>query len=204
MSSDTQLFHQVKDIDYLKCSRCKLVFVAPGQRLNPEEEKSRYDLHENDPEDPNYRKFLSQLFDPLNKKLPPKSFGLDYGSGPGPTLHLMFEEAGHYMNIFDPFYDNDPVVLNNTYDFITTTETAEHFFEPGKEFNLLWTILKKGGYLGVMTKLLKKPEHFADWHYKEDDTHVAFYSEPTFQWIARHYGADVEIFGERTIILKKH
>lgn len=202
-NANTELFHQNSNFDYLRCNQCKLVFVKPGRRLNPKEEKSRYDLHENDPDDPQYRKFLSQLFDPLNKKLPPNSFGLDYGSGPGPTLNIMFEEAGHRMNIYDPFYNNDPQVLKESYDFITTTETAEHFYHPKQEFNRLWQILKPGGYLAVMTKLLTDPGKFADWHYKEDDTHVAFYSKKTFLWIAENYEANVEFFGNRTIILQK-
>jgi hypothetical protein len=190
-------------VDYLHCSTCDLIFVQPGQRLDPDEEKSRYDLHENDPSDLHYRNFLSQLFDPLSEKLEPGSFGLDFGSGPGPTLSVMFEEKGHRMNIYDPFYADDPSVLEETYDFITTTETAEHLFHPRKEFDRLWKILKPGGYLGIMTKIVPSLKEFPDWHYRKDDTHVTFYSEKTFAWMADHYHASFETFGERTVIFKK-
>jgi SAM-dependent methyltransferase len=200
-SADT--YFTADGYDYLHCSVCDLIFVKPGQRLDPDEEKSRYDLHENDPSDPHYREFLSQLFDPLSAKLKPGSFGLDFGSGPGPTLHVMFEEAGHHMNIYDPFYANHPAVLEHSYDFITTTETAEHLFHPRKEFDRLWKILKPGGYLGMMTKIVPSLNEFPDWHYRKDDTHVTFYSEKTFAWIARLYHAEFEIFGERTVIFKK-
>ena len=37
-----------------------------------QEEKAQYDLHENDPYDLGYRKFLSRLTDPLLAKLPPQ------------------------------------------------------------------------------------------------------------------------------------
>ncbi|WP_218089766.1 class I SAM-dependent methyltransferase [Rhodohalobacter halophilus] len=178
--------------------------MKPGQRLDPDVEKSRYDLHENDPEDSRYREFLNQLYSPLSDKLSPASFGLDFGSGPGPTLSVMFEEDGHTVNLYDPFYAPDRSVFNHTYDFITTTETAEHLFNPRKEFDLLWSCLKSGGFLGIMTKLAPKVEQFKDWHYRKDDTHVTFYSEKTFQWMADHYGADLEIMGERTVILTKH
>jgi SAM-dependent methyltransferase len=188
---------------YHTCSNCGLYFVEPGQRLEPGVEKSRYDQHENSPDDPDYRKFLSQLFDPLNDRLPPKQFGLDFGSGPGPALSVMFEEAGHKMNIFDPFYANNLSVFNENYDFITITETAEHLFEPRKEFEKLWNILKPGGYLGIMTKLLLKPEKFKTWHYRKDDTHVTFYQKETFKWLADFLGAEVEFFGDRVIILRK-
>lgn len=202
-SEETAHFCRRDGFDYLKCSDCDLIFVQPGQRLDPEVEKSRYDLHENDPDDENYRAFLNQLFEPLNQRIAPASRGLDFGAGPGPTLHLMFEEAGHSMSIYDPFYAPDQSVLDRTFDFITTTETAEHFFNPRREFDLLWSRLKPGGYLGIMTKMVPSDDRFPDWHYRKDDTHVTFYSPDTFNWIAGHYGGTLELFGERTAIIRK-
>ena len=204
LSKKAEDFCSADSYDYLHCKNCDLIFVKPGQRLDPEEEKSRYDLHENDPADEQYRNFLSQLYTPLSKKLSANSFGLDFGSGPGPTLSVMFEEDGHTVRIYDPFYAPDSSVFDKQYDFITTTETAEHLFNPREEFDLLWSCLKPGGYLGIMTKLVPSLEEFPDWHYRKDDTHVTFYSEETFRWMADYYGASLEIFGERTVILEKH
>lgn len=187
---------------YHRCHDCKLYFAEPGQRLSPAVEKSRYDHHENNPDDPDYRLFLSQIFQPMNQMIPEKSRGLDYGSGPGPTLHKMFETAGHTVNIYDPFYADHPGLLTGTYDFITVTETAEHFFNPGKEFELLWNLLKPNGYLGIMTLMLPSPDHFENWHYRMDDTHVAFYQKETFLWIAKQLNAQAAFYGERVCILK--
>lgn len=189
--------------DYLLCNTCDLVFVRQEERLSPEEEKKRYDQHENNPNDDRYRNFLNQLFQPLNDKLTKKSLGLDYGSGPGPTLHLMFEEVGHSMEIFDPFYSNDKSVLNNTYDFITSTETVEHFYNPAHEFETLWSILKPGGFLGIMTLLRPEDQPLSEWHYIRDDTHVSLYSKKTFKWIANHFNTKLWFHGDRVIILQK-
>jgi len=202
-SSNTQIILKDTHFTYFACRSCGLHFVEPGQRLDPDVEKSRYDQHENSPDDPNYREFLSQLFEPLCKRLPSRQAGLDFGSGPGPTLSVMFEEAGHSMNIYDPFYANNPSVFDEKYDFITTTETAEHLFQPRKEFEKLWGILKPGGYLGIMTLLLQNPETFKTWHYRKDDTHVTFYQKKSFEWLADYLGGDVEFFGDRVIILRK-
>lgn len=199
----TSIHYTSKIYTYLHCPNCDLVFVNPRERLAYAEEKMRYDHHQNDPEDPNYRKFLSQLFDPLNKELKPSSCGLDYGSGPGPALSVMFEEAGHQMEIFDPFYSNNPAVLNNTYDFITTTETAEHFYQPKKEFERLWKMLAPGGYLGIMTLLRPENTPLEEWHYIRDDTHVSLYSEKTFLWLSEKWNAELTIIGDRVIIMKK-
>jgi len=201
--NETSVVFEGDPFTCLACPECGLHFANPEERLRPEVEKKRYDHHQNDPADPDYRDFLNQLFEPLNNRLPPNCFGLDFGSGPGPALHLMFEEAGHRMNIFDPFYAKNPSVLNLRYDFITATETVEHLFRPREEFEMLWKILKPGGYLGIMTLLLSDPDSFDSWFYRRDDTHVAFYQKKTFEWLAHHLGADVEFISSRVIILKK-
>lgn len=174
-----------------------------NQRLSPSEEKSRYDQHENNSEDVRYRSFLNQLFEPLEKQLGRESFGLDFGSGPGPTLSIMFEERGHQMNIFDPFYANYPSVFEHQYDFITCTETAEHLFNPRREFERLWSCLKPGGYLGIMTKLVPSIETFPKWYYRRDDTHVTFYCDETLHWMAGLWDASVDLIGDNVAIFKK-
>ncbi len=189
--------------NYFGCSQCGLYFMDPSGRLPDTEEKKRYDLHENDPTDPNYREFLNQIYLPMVERLTPGTSGLDYGSGPGPTLHLMFEEAGFDMNIFDPFYQPDTTVLQQTYDFIVTTETAEHFYHPAEEFDRLWALLNPGGILGVMTQQLKDPANFENWHYRRDDTHVVFYQTKTFEWLSKKYGAILEIINDRVILMHK-
>lgn len=188
---------------YYSCKECMLYFAAPQQRLKPSVEKSRYDQHENHPEDRNYRLFLNQLFLPLVSLLPEKSIGLDYGSGPGPTLNLMFEEAGHTVTIYDPFYADNPQRLTQKYDFITVSETAEHFFNPREEFDLLWSLLRPNGYLGIMTLMLQVPEQFEQWHYRKDDTHVAFYQRETFCWLADNLNARPQFHGDRVCIMRK-
>ena len=70
-----------------------LLFVQSADYLSAREEQAEYDLHENSPDDPRYRNFLSQLFEPVLAMISPGSYGLDFGSGPGPTLSCMFEEV---------------------------------------------------------------------------------------------------------------
>lgn len=36
---------------------------------------------------------------------------------------------------------------------------------------------------------------FAKWHYKNDLTHTWFFSEATFQWLARQWRAELTIVG---------
>lgn len=190
--------------DYYQCQCCRLIFAAPKDRPTRDEEFARYETHENDPADEHYRTFLGQLFHPLNKVLEPESKGLDFGSGPGPTLNIMFEEEGHEMRIYDSFYHKDPSVFDETYDFITATEVVEHLFHPRLELERLWRCLRPGGYFGIMTKIAKDDaDFFAGWHYRIDNTHVTFYTRKTFQWMASHWNASLTFHSNRVIIFQK-
>ena len=83
------LFLNVDDKIYWKCDHCLVVFLDPKFRLSLSEEKNRYQQHNNDIHDKDYRLFLSKLFNPLKLKLQPESKGLDFGCGPGPALSLI-------------------------------------------------------------------------------------------------------------------
>lgn len=188
---------------YFRCPDCDLVWLCPAQRLNAEAEYAHYGLHRNDPADVRYRRFLERLVGPLSERLPPGSQGLDYGSGPGPTLSLMLAERGFPMAIYDPFFAPDGAVLDICYDFITCTETAEHFHAPGEEFARLDRLLKPGGLLGVMTEVRTPERNFATWHYVRDPTHVCFYSVATLHWLARCRGWELRLPGRNIAIFRK-
>ena len=191
-SEQIREFAIVDSKTYWRCDVCHLTFLSSESYLSPEEELARYLLHENSPEDCHYREFLSRLTDHLIPKLEPGAKGLDFGSGPGPTLSVMLEEAGFLMDIYDPYFAPDTAPLERTYDFITCTETVEHFYHPAKEFYQLDTLLLPGGWLGIMTEMLASDEDFANWWYHREPTHVCFYKRETMAWIATQYGWRVE------------
>lgn len=139
---------------------------------------------------------------PLLPLLMPGSRGLDYGCGPGPALAAMLTEAGHEVALFDPAYESDVSVLENgRYDFITCTEVVEHFHAPGVEFERLASMLTSGGVLAVMTAFNPGRDAFPSWHYPRDPTHVIFYREETFYWLAQHLGMAVDFPGRDVVIL---
>jgi SAM-dependent methyltransferase len=188
---------------YLRCERCRLVFVPAVHWLTPEAEKAVYDLHENEAVDPGYRRFLSRLCDPLLERLSPGCRGLDFGCGPGPTLSRMLADRGHRMALYDPFYQEDPAVLTRTYDFITATEVVEHLRVPGRVIASLFSMLRPGGWLGIMTKLARDREAFRRWHYIRDPTHICFFSRATFRHLAQRHGAALVFIGTDVILMQK-
>ena len=196
-------YHRDRRRDYWQCARCGLIFVAREQHLSPAEEKAVYDRHENSPHDAGYRRFLSRLFTPLNERLAPGAHGLDFGCGPGPTLSVMFEEAGHAMAVYDVYYAPDRRVLEARYDFITATEVVEHLAAPGRELERLAAQLRPGGWLGLMTKRAGSREAFAHWHYILDPTHISFFSEATFDWLGERLGMRVAFPAADVVLMRK-
>lgn len=181
--------------DYWRCQVCEARFLDPRQHPSPADEYRHYRHHENDPEDSGYRRFLSRLAGPLLALLPAGSTGLDFGCGPGPALAEMLREAGHDVALYDPFFHPCRTPLERTYDFVTCTETAEHFHRPAEAFDQLAGLLRPGGILAVMTCFQTEDSLFAGWHYRRDPTHVVFYRETTLRYIAtaRKMSCDIPV-----------
>lgn len=202
-SSSAKNYHKDRNRAYFQCLNCRLVFVQPGAFLSIQEEKSRYELHQNSPDDIGYRKFLSRMCVPIIDRLTAGSRGLDFGCGPGPTLSIMFKELGYPMAIYDPLYAADESVLDIEYDFVTATEVVEHLQSPKQSLNRMWRCVKPGGYLGIMSKLVIDQEAFSNWHYKNDDTHICFYLKETFEWLARLWKTEPVFVGKDVMLFRK-
>lgn len=194
-------YYQDKKRPYLQCTNCSLVFVPASHHLSPSMEKAEYDKHENDLNDQGYINFLSRLINPMLERIEVNSHGLDMGCGPAPALAKQFEKLGHTMSLFDLYYFNDDTVLQQRYDFVTCTEVIEHIAKPKAFVELLLNLLKPNASLGLMTKLVINPERFANWHYKNDPTHICFYSRETFDFIANKYNLNVEFVGQDVILI---
>jgi len=202
-NKSTQLYYSNENLSYLQCPNCELVFLPKRFHLNNIDEKSRYDLHQNDAADIGYRQFLSAVFTPVEQYISLNAKGLDFGCGPGPALSLMFEEKGFSVDLFDKFYADNAHVFNNQYDFITATEVVEHLDEPEKELSRLYNMLNSGGVLAIMTSMLTKEIDFSTWYYKSDPTHICFFSQASMYYLAKKWGADVKFFDQGVTLFYK-
>lgn len=203
LDQSTSFYHADNKREYWQCRCCDLVFVPEKYWLSTEQEKAEYDLHQNDVGDPGYRKFLSRLVEPLQQNIPNGCSGLDFGCGPGPALSTMLKETGYQMDVYDPYYFSDESVFDKKYDFITATEVIEHINSPNEVLPTILEMLTPGGSLGLMTKMVIDKEAFSKWHYKNDMTHVCFYSKATFEYLARKFGMQVLFYENDVILLQK-
>jgi hypothetical protein len=186
---------------YAECPCCALRFLSPEFHLNESEEKERYLLHTDDVNDKGYEQYLWSLYEAISQRLTIPSQGLDYGCGRASVLGRMLEEKGHSLTLYDPFFKPNTNALKRNYDFVFATEVIEHFFHPALEFQRLRALTKPGGFLGIMTRLCDG-EDFENWFYRRDPTHVSFFSQRTFNWIAKNLGwTGVTFIGNKTILL---
>ena len=202
-SENLRIFKVIEGKKYWQCNFCQAKFLDKANRLDPKEERSRYEQHNNKVHDEAYRSFLSKLSEPLKTKLSSGDGGLDFGCGPGPALADMLSKDGYKMEIYDPFFFPDKNVLLKQYNFITCSETAEHFFDPFEEFNTLDGMLEKGGWLGLMTCFMTEDKLFESWYYRRDPTHVSFYSEETLKVIATQRNWTMEIPVKDIVLFNK-
>ncbi len=173
--------------EFYLCERCYIIFVTDAGRLNAEEEKQRYLLHQNRKEDVNYVNFLKQAIDPSLAFLRNDMLCLDFGCGHSPVLASLLEEQGFTCDVYDPFFF--PSLKRKQYDIIFSTEVVEHFFDPAGEFERFDRLLLPGGYLVIMTSFWNDLASMENWYYKNDPAHVVFYHYKTFRLIAKalHY-----------------
>ena len=202
-SNQTEPFQTSDNLNYWHCNSCCTKFLDQKHFVDKDSEKKRYLEHENIIEDMGYRNFLSKLSNPLMKKIKATAKGLDFGCGPGPALADIFKSNNYSIDLYDPFFFPNEDIFSKKYDFITCTETAEHFFNPKKEFDLINKLLKKEGWLGVMTSFLPTQEDFDSWHYRRDPTHVVFYAEETFEVIAQQMNWHCEIITKDVVLFYK-
>ena len=199
---NTEFYFEDKRRSFSQCKQCELVFVDPAFLPDPSVEKAEYDLHQNSFNDEGYRRFLNRIAEPLYQRLSPGATGLDFGCGPAPVLASMMAEKGFPTECYDPFFFSNESLLHKKFDFVTCTEAIEHFHAPHREWKILLSMLKPGGILAIMTKRVVNKQRFASWHYKNDKTHVSFFSDSTFTWLADNYDLNLEIEGDDVVFFR--
>ncbi len=198
--SPASFYHASAIRSYWRCTSCASVFLNPSQRLSPREERDRYELHNNDVNDPRYQKFVSPLVQFVMQGFSTEHRGLDFGAGTGPVITKILREAGYDMHLYDPYFHDNPSVLEQTYDFIICCEVIEHFYDPKRSFSLLQSLLRKPGSVLCRTSLLTDKIDFSSWYYKDDETHTFFYTPNAVSWIAEQLGFSSSEIIDDTII----
>jgi SAM-dependent methyltransferase len=189
---------------FYHCHACNLLFCSPEVHLTIDEEKMRYDTHDNNPVDEHYLAFLGRVLEPIQTMLKEGMRAVDYGSGPGPAMPILLKRYGIECTLYDPIYAPEGLDgihcsvsgaraenPDGSFDLVTSTETFEHFHQPAESIQHITALLRPGGLLCIMTEQWTELDRFSTWYYTRDDTHTCFYHSRTFEWIARHFGFEI-------------
>jgi len=168
--------------------------MEPLYRLDGSRERDRYLLHDNSLENGGYRSYLESFLEAVFSfsaicagYTPGKWKILDYGSGPSPSLSVLMRKRGDEVRSWDPFFAPDTPRFRTGADLVTCLEVAEHFYEPRKDFALMARGLKAGGFLALGTQCIPSVP-FDLWWYRQDPTHVSFYTESALSLVAATAG----------------
>lgn len=184
---------------YDRCLACGGVFMRPEYYLTPDAERDRYALHHNGLENADYRAYLERFLDlavsyvsrDYPETLPIKTV-LDWGSGPIPSLVALLRERGYDARGFDPFFLPDYEPFEGGADLVVCLEVAEHFHDPVGSFAEIARNTRSGGFMAVKTGIVPDIPAFKDffhtWWYREDPTHVCFYTERALRAIGLRVG----------------
>ncbi len=201
--SEVVVFSEVKERTYYKCIQCEGIMLDPSHFLSANREKDRYDLHQNDVNDLGYQQSVSPIVNEILKRHTYTDNGLDFGSGKAPIITHLLQDKSYNITPYDPFFNPDDSALEKKYEYIICCEVIEHFYTPSKEFEILQSMLASYGTLYCKTKIYNPSIDFDSWWYKNDPTHVFFYSNKTIEWIKDHFKYDSIIIQNDLIILKK-
>ena len=181
-TTKNKIFFQENET-YYKCSVCFSIYADEDNKPNLASEKQRYELHDDDTNDLGYRKFVNPITSSILKDFKSTDKGLDFGAGTSAIISTVLKEENYDIKDYDPYFHIYPELLEQKYDYISSCEVIEHFYNPYNEFNILKKMLKENGKLYLMTEPYNEGINFASWYYKNDPTHVFFYSKETFEWI---------------------
>lgn len=181
------------DVTYDVCTTCDFIYKQPYYHVPLPEEKERYLFHHNNEDNIGYVTYLTAFMKESILPLTGVHTILDFGSGPEPMLQNLLLQRGYQVDAFDPFFNNDLSYQTNTYDLIVLTEVLEHIHEPLKTLHHLLDRLSPGGRILIMTQFRSMSEEdFLTWWYRRDVTHVGFFNEDTFVYLANALHCTIE------------
>lgn len=168
----------ISDIpQFSHCGSCSTIWREV--LLSEDEERSRYLLHDNSAQNSGYLMYLKKfLKDCVLPHVPEKAAVLDFGSGPEPVLSGLLREHGFQVSSYDPFFLPDTDYRLKLFDAVILLEVAEHLHDPLAVLRELKGVLAPRGCIIIHTRMIDgmSMKEFSSWWYKEDLTHVVFYS----------------------------
>jgi SAM-dependent methyltransferase len=200
-SEDIQLFARNKKREFLRCSRCELVFVPEQFYLTTEQERTRYDLHDNSIDNKGYIEFLEKIVSVIADRFPVDCTILDFGSGANAVLGKILDKKGYSCDSYDPLFNIQRSSDFVLYDIIVICEVIEHLRFLQNDLEFIKKHLKPDGTIIIRTQLYPDAKKFLNWWYIQDLTHINFFSPVTIAFVASQLNRAVVLTREKDIFI---
>ncbi|WP_144211689.1 methyltransferase domain-containing protein [Shewanella donghaensis] len=202
-SQTAEFFIQDKKRAFYSCSQCSLVFANPQSHLMPAAQLQRYGRANKAAKQKQLVQFIEPLLSQISAQQSGSLVGLNFGRVMDRVSLDKIELAGHHLYQYDPFAKTDQQLFKQQYDFICCYRVLEHFQQPAKEWQLLSKLLKPDGWLAINTSLLTDLNNFSKWHFKNNPTHVSFYRQQTFEYLAQHSEFKLLFAAKELVLMQK-
>lgn len=174
--------------EFFQCGDCEYIFLRPDLLPPPDAEKNRYLEHNNDLADPRYLKYLDKTWKQIESEVQNEATIVDFGCGPTKGLAELLKEKDFQVISYDPFFSpRDFSDLLGQVDVIYCSEAIEHMYQPAKVLDLWNQLLKPQGKVTLRTSFHPGKENMSDWWYANDETHIGFFNNKTFEVIANKW-----------------
>lgn len=204
ISHDCTLLPDGSSRPFILCNSCGLVFVPRENHLTPEEEKQRYALHHNSPDDRKYHDYLSSIADDVLRLVKGPCAVLDFGSGKNQVLATIMRARGAHAVAHDPLYGMS-AGEDMRFNVVVACEALEHLRDPRRDIDYIARVVMPAGYVYARTRLYDGvPDLSADfdaWWYAKDPTHICFFCGKTMEKVAEIVGKEIiETNGKDTVV----
>ena len=191
-SEDVAVFFNDRARMYIHCATCGLIFVPDEDHVSVDEERERYTLHDNTMHNHGYVTYLNDVVCVLQQiKAAPVSV-LDFGCGQNAILTNIICEHGYLCDPYDPLFGKELPSLSSIYDVVILCEVIEHFRGLKSEIHLIDRLLKHSGNIIIRTQLYKNLQTFKSWWYRQDCTHINFFSFKTIEYLSMLFNGKVK------------
>jgi hypothetical protein len=186
------------------CNDCELVFVPESGHCSIEDEKKRYALHDNRVDNNGYVRFLDEIVDVVGSIHYPGQRILDFGCGKHAVLGELLHRKGYECDSYDPLYGIGMACHSKRYDVVVLCEVVEHLRRLNDETVIIKNMLDPQGKVVVRTNQYPSREEFGAWWYKEDPTHINFFSRESLIVFGRTIGCQkIEFIRQNITVFHK-
>ncbi|MFQ5432369.1 MAG: class I SAM-dependent methyltransferase [Nitrospinota bacterium] len=194
---------------FYKCPSCGLIFTneTAGNAASEKHYMSQWKSTDAD----FWKQQVDGLLSVIHKYKMPVGRLLDFGSGAG-EITKEFQARGIEATPLDPMINGYLKDQNypQKFEVVVGVEVIEHLPDMWDELKEIKRNLSADGIMLFTTILTdgfidsaNEREQFRGWWYKDDPTHVSFFSRKSVFRLAEHMGYTADIYGTQLFVLKR-